>query len=171
MARRSGTPLYRAWQGMLRRCYDKKWQLKSPTYVGCTVCDEWLQLSRLWKWAGPLWKPGLQLDKDIIHLGNNIYSPEKCCFVSRSLNSLLNMMKARRGKWPLGVCCEHGRFKAGCSVNGCIQHIGYFDTPEDAHQAYIRFRIKYILAVAREQTDKRVAKGLRAHAENMRSIL
>lgn len=32
---------YQAWTGMLERCYSAKWQAKSPTYIGCMVCEEW----------------------------------------------------------------------------------------------------------------------------------
>lgn len=32
---------YQAWQSILERCYDNKYLEKSPTYIGCSVCEEW----------------------------------------------------------------------------------------------------------------------------------
>jgi len=43
------TTYYVIWNGMLRRCYSDKYH-SARTYIGCTVCDEWLLLSNFKKW-------------------------------------------------------------------------------------------------------------------------
>jgi len=37
----------------------------------------------------------------------------------------------------LGVSKRNNRFRAVININGSVKHIGYFDTPEDAHSAYL----------------------------------
>lgn len=34
-------PYYRAWANMLKRSYSKSYQEKNPTYLGCSVSEEW----------------------------------------------------------------------------------------------------------------------------------
>ena len=47
-----------------------------------------------------------------------------------------------RGEYPLGVYFNKasGKFKAQCTVNGKIKHLGYFNTPEEAFTAYKPFK-------------------------------
>lgn len=89
---RKNTPQYNAWQNMLRRCYDESYQEKHPTYIGCEVVEEWHNFQNFAKWydenyyeiEGQI----MDLDKDILVIGNKIYSPETCLFVPQSINKL-----------------------------------------------------------------------------------
>ena len=36
---------YAAWKNMLERCYSKKFLESRPTYIGTSVCSEWLYAS------------------------------------------------------------------------------------------------------------------------------
>ena len=74
---------YQTWQSMLERCYSSKYQAKHPTYKSCTVCEEWLHFSNFRSWMVGQNHKGKFLDKDILELGNKIYSPETCIFVTR----------------------------------------------------------------------------------------
>ena len=94
---------YATWNSMLCRCYSDKLQTKNPTYVGCSVCSEWLVLSNFKVWFDINYRNDLALDKDILIPGNKIYSPEACSFVPRYINSLLTDAGAIRGDYPLGV--------------------------------------------------------------------
>ena len=38
------------WYGMLRRCYDTKYQARQPSYIGCSVSEEWLNFQTFAKW-------------------------------------------------------------------------------------------------------------------------
>ena len=44
------TRCYKTWQHMLERCYDEKYQLRKPTYKGCTVCEEWHNFQNFAEW-------------------------------------------------------------------------------------------------------------------------
>lgn len=84
---------------------------------------------------GQLW----QLDKDLIFKGNLDYSPETCLYVPKEVNGFLVLRKTTRGAWPIGVNfrVDMNKFQAQCraglSKNG---HLGYFDTPMQAHNAW-----------------------------------
>ena len=110
---------------------------------------------------------GKALDKDIIIPGNKRYSPESCAFVGSKLNSILNDHRSTRGKLPQGVGWLTGNknFIAKVNHNGSRVFIGMFDTKEEASAAYIKAKVKIILDSASEQTDIRIATGLRLHAE------
>lgn len=137
--KRQMCPYYLTWTGMLKRCYDPKYHAKNPTYTGCTVCDEWLVFSNFKKWMKKQGWRGMQLDKDILVDGNKIYSAKYCRFVSSGVNLLLTDRGNARGGLPIGVYQSKGssRFMARCRVLGTLTHIGTYDTPEEAHTAYL----------------------------------
>ena len=47
-----------------------------------------------------------------------------------------------RGEYPVGVYFHKasGKFQAHCAVNGKLQHLGCFDTPEEAFAVYKPFK-------------------------------
>lgn len=73
---------YKTWSGMLERCYSQLLHDKHPTYIGCTVCDEWHSFQVFTEWFNKSYIDGFQLDKDIKTDGNKIYGPDSCLFVS-----------------------------------------------------------------------------------------
>ena len=83
-----------------------------------------------------------QLDKDLLFVGNKTYSETACVFVPNEINSFFNECGNARGEYPLGVCFRkaRGKFEACCRVNGKLQHLGYFNTPEEAFAAYKPFK-------------------------------
>ena len=157
---------YRAWTGMLKRCYDAKYQTKKQTYVGCSVCTEWLTFSHFKKWMENQNWQGKQLDKDLIVKGNKVYSPDTCAFVDAVTNSFTINQAAARGEWPIGVCFDRRevKFKAMCSnpFTGKNEYLGYFTCPEQAHQAWKRRKHELACQLADMQKDERVADALRA---------
>lgn len=166
---------YRKWKNMLKRCYSEKYQAKYPTYVGCTVCDEWLTYSNFEKWMETQDWVGRQLDKDLLTEGNKVYSPTTCVFVDHMTNSFVVDCRAGRGEWPIGVCFEkkNGKFKANCSnpFTGKMEHLGMFTCPEQAHRAWLKRKHELALQLADTQSDERVAKALRErYALNIQQV-
>ena len=81
---------YKAWSGMIARCYDRKVQDKYPTYKDCVVCDEWHSYQVFAEWYENNYpKDGFNydLDKDIKFKGNKMYCPVTCLLVTRSDNA------------------------------------------------------------------------------------
>ena len=148
-------PFYRSWTNMLTRCYSKAEQARRPSYIGCTVSSEWLVFSSFSKWMEKQEWQGKQLDKDILIQGNKVYSSLSCIFVSAEINSLLNEQPNRRGSYPRGVGFRVARnkYRADCNAYGKVKSLGEYDTPEEAHEAYKKFKYKYIAEIANKQSE------------------
>lgn len=83
------TKAYDRWSHMLRRCYCDIYQSKYPTYIGCSVCDEWHNFQNFAKWFHNNYPDdgvAYDLDKDIKIPGNKLYSPETCMFATKKEN-------------------------------------------------------------------------------------
>ena len=148
---------YLKWQSMLQRCFDNKLKEKEPTYKDVTCCKRWLCFSYFledleilkqeYNWSEDI---KLNLDKDILHKGNKIYSLENCVLVPQWINTLFVKNDANRGDCPIGVSYHKGakKYQAFCSVNGEYVNLGYYNTIEQAFNTY---------KIAKEQEIKRVA--------------
>ncbi len=159
-------PYYATWKGMLERAYSPKWHAKRPTYIGVTVCEEWHSFMAFRVWMETQDWEDKQLDKDIIVPGNKVYSPATCAFVSPQINSLLVDCAAARGKLPIGVSLHKpgNKFYAHINEDGKRRHLGSFTTPEAAHRAYNKEKVRIVRAAASECDDPRVSAGLLRHS-------
>ncbi len=45
-------PYYTVWKSMLERCYSEKFLESRPSYIGTTVCSEWVYASAFKKMDG-----------------------------------------------------------------------------------------------------------------------
>lgn len=87
---------YRAWFGMMQRCYCDNIHKKRPTYKGCTVCEEWHNYQNFAEWYyenHPSDGKKYHIDKDILIEGNKHYSPDTCMFVTIKENVLKSQEK------------------------------------------------------------------------------
>ena len=159
---------YRCWQEMLRRCYSAKHQAKYPTYIDCSVCDDWLYYSNFKNWYDKSYyeveNKTSQLDKDILIKGNKVYSPETCVFVPQFINKLFIKRQKLRGAFPIGVYYKKAnkKYVAQLSIfkdgEKTMKTLGYFDTPEEAFYVYKQNKEEYIKKIADEYKDKIPAK-------------
>lgn len=144
------TPSYLAWTSMLERCYSPKYQHKKSTYQGCYVCKEWHTFSNFKSWFDSPdngYHKSYQLDKDILVKGNKVYSPNTCCLVPSSINSIITNRRNHRGKYPIGVTIQpNGKFLA--RVGETRQRIGIYDSPIEAFNAYKNAKERLIRNVA-----------------------
>ena len=153
-ARKDGktTKVYQAWQDMLRRCYHPKFHERQPTYLGCSVDARFHDFQDFGNWfeGHEYSHHGYQLDKDLLLPNNKVYAPDRCAFIPRQLNSLLNSNKAIRGDLPQGIYwnTRTKKYKAQISINGKREYLGLFDCPDEAYQAY---------RIAKEANVKRMA--------------
>lgn len=156
---------YEVWSSMLARCYSEVLQARYPTYKGCTVAEEWLSFSNFKDWMIKQdWK-GKAIDKDVLVHGNKLYSPGTCVFVTGEINNLLLTGRATRGKWPQGVHLHYGgSFQAHIGIEGKLKHIGGYDTPEEAEQAYLKAKVARITEVSHKPENQYIKAGLLRHA-------
>ena len=149
---------YLKWQSMLQRCFDNKLKEKEPTYKDVTCCKRWLCFSYFledleilkqeYNWSEDI---KLNLDKDILHKGNKIYSLENCVLVPDYINFLFTKRDTKRGVYPIGVTYNKQRkkYQAFCNINRKLKGLGLYNTPEEAFNAY---------KIAKENEIKRVAE-------------
>lgn len=163
-------PFYQRWCGMFQRCYSVKYHIKFPTYLDCSVVPEWHYFMAFRAWMETQDWEGNELDKDVLIRGNKVYSPETCVFVSKAVNYFFNENLNKSRTCPLGVHFRKGwgKYTAACKDvrSGKIKYIGHFDNPQEAHQAWLAFKLKQAYNLAAEQTDQRVAKALIDRYEN-----
>lgn len=157
-------PYYNTWAHMLERCYSAKYQERKPTYIGCTVSDDWLTFSSFRSWMEKQQWEGLQLDKDLLFEGNKIYSADNCVFVTPMVNSFTIDCRAARGEWLLGVDLhkQTEKFRANCHnpFTKKLEYLGLFTTEMEAHQAWLKRKLELAHELAAIQTDERIAKAL-----------
>lgn len=158
------TKAYECWKDMLQRCYDPYHINKEPTYIDCYVCDEWLCFQKFAEWFYKNYyecnNERMHLDKDILHKGNKIYSPETCVFVPQRINGLFIKCDKSRGKYLIGVCWDKkvNKFKTQCGIldeNGKqkLKYLGYYDNELDAFLTYKQFKMNYIKQIADEYKE------------------
>lgn len=153
--------IYRIWQRMLQRCYDKRYQERQQTYINCYVCEEWHNFQNFAEWCEENYYEidgdRIELDKDILCKNNKIYSPETCVFVPKRINSLFTNRKRNRGECVIGVeKLTSGNYRPRCNVFDEEKrkyksiHLGVYKTEEKAFYKYKKFKENYIKQVADE---------------------
>lgn len=131
--------LHGYWKRMLERCYGAMYQKKFPTYIGCSVCEEWKNLQNFAKWFYENYNPetmqGWHLDKDILVKGNKVYSPETCCFVPNEINVLFQS-KSSNKNLPLGITMKKDKYNVRITKDGVAYNLGCYSNLEDALKIY-----------------------------------
>lgn len=143
----------RLWNDMYSRCYNEKLHKRFPEYAGCRICDCWLEdKERFYKWVEENYytvgSEQMDLDKDILCKGNKVYGPETCVFVPHTINTLLLNCRRKRGKYPIGVSYDKGKYRAALNIDGNAVKLGVYSTPEEAFGEYKRHKEALILVVA-----------------------
>ena len=156
---------YAAWTNMLQRCYSKKYLERYPSYIGTSVCSEWLYAATFKKWMEQQDWSGKCLDKDIIVPGSKLYSPKTCAFVLTATNLFVTARDASRGEYPIGVSLLKltGKYRAQCEnpFTGKLEHLGLFSTPEEAHEGWRKRKHEIAQLVAAREADPRVVEALK----------
>ena len=157
-------PFYKKWRNMIERCYSKTRQSRHPTYIGCTVCEEWLLFSNFKSWMEKQDWQGKELDKDILVFGNKIYSPETCVFVSDRLNSLCSDKSNKERKLLQGCrfCNVTGKYQSQCFdvFKNKKVSLGYFKTQEEAHSAWKLKKLETAMILVEHESDVRLRRAL-----------
>lgn len=87
------TEEYVKWFSMFTRCYNKEYQKRQPTYIGCQVAEEFWNFQNFAEWYNAkkyVCNYPLELDKDLLYEGNKIYAPSKCCLIPKEINNVIN---------------------------------------------------------------------------------
>lgn len=167
------TKEYETWRGILKRCHEQAYQEREPTYVGCSVCEEWHCYDTFYEWVisqdnYEKWKEGGRkwcIDKDISVKGNKIYSPNTCFLVPKNVNNLFTNRCLHRGELPIGVsyseklnkflvyCMNPFQEKSEKSLRKHATYVGTYNTVFDAFNAYKAYKKNIIDRVAKAEFD------------------
>jgi hypothetical protein len=164
-------PYYRDWRNMILRCYNDKYQKRNPSYIGCSITEEWRYLSNFIKWVDSQpnrdWQ-NCELDKDILYKGNKCYSPDTCVYITKMLNNFILECDKARGELLLGVKLRRDvinqPYSARCRnpfLDSKTEHLGYFTTELNAHLAWKAKKHEHACKLAELQKDERVSKRLK----------
>ena len=155
---------YAAWKHMLERCYSEKYLESHPSYIGTSVCSEWVYASEFKKWMEQQDWEGKCLDKDIIVPRSKLYSPNTSAFVLQATNSFV-ARDASRGDYPVGVSLykRTGKYQAQCEnpFTRKQEHLGYFSTPGEAHEVWRKRKHELAQLVAATESDIRIVEALK----------
>jgi hypothetical protein len=142
------TKCYSIWRGMLQRCYFQ-YKKFNTTYLNVNVCDEWFNFQNFAQWYEDNYVEGWQLDKDLLSTDCKIYSPTTCCFIPQEINCLFKEQKETTGTVKV-----KDKYKSQIGKNKVHNHIGTFDSLEDANKAYKDEKKKYILNIAEQYKEQ-----------------
>lgn len=169
--KRAANPIpYSKWNNMFIRCYNKKYKEKTPSYEGCSVCEEWRKFDNFLAWfQDPAngYREGYQLDKDLLVQGNKVYGPDTCCFIPQTVNAMMTRSNRLRGQVKsIGVTIKSGKYVARCNFGHKeAKQVGRFKNEQDAFEAYKAAKKGYIVQLANDlytkgEITERVYKGL-----------
>ena len=156
---------YSKWFSMFVRCYSKNSLSAHPTYEGCSVCEEWHSFSNFKAWRECQDFEGKVLDKDIISVGNKVYSPNTCTFVPEIVNAFITDSHNVRGKYMVGVHKQKkmNKFIARCGnpFTGGREYLGCHFTELEAHEAWRVAKLNFCEElIEKYKLTGKVASGL-----------
>lgn len=158
-------PFFRKWKDMLCRCYSEYENNRHQSYAACYVIEDWKYFIRFKSWMEKQDWEGKQLDKDLLVVNNKEYGPNTCVFVDSIVNGFIT--EKTNQELPVGVSKHKDKYQARCATLGKGQkYLGIYDTSEEAHSAWLKFKIDQAYILAEQQTDERVGKALIDRYEN-----
>lgn len=160
--RTNNLKIYKVWCAMLIRCYDANTQKNQPTYIGCTVCEEWHSFQNFAAWFEENYVEGWHLDKDIICKDCRIYSPKTCAFVPREINNLFLNCK-NKSKISTGITYTHNKYNVMFRINYEYIYLGRFSELSQAEQIYKEAKKQHAIKLAekfKDSLDERVYNSL-----------
>lgn len=152
------TKAYDVWMVMIRSCYNSKTLNKIPSYIGCSVCEEWHNFQNFAEWYEKNYYEidgeKMCLDKDVLVKGNKVYSPKTCIFVPKTINMLFTKRQNHRGQYPIGVKKEGSRYRVDMNCydfnnkKTFKKYIGHYKTIEESFNIYKKEKEDYIKTFA-----------------------
>lgn len=139
------------WTLMKARCSDVgKYAVEKPTYkfcenqfkdfqefsIWCFTQEGYLLIDDAGKW---------QLDKDVLVMGNKIYSPQTCAFLPSYINGIFGNC-VKKTELPLGVNYREkfSKFVAQTNLDGKRKHLGHFDNAFTSHKMWQEVKVQAI---------------------------
>jgi hypothetical protein len=158
------TRAYRAWSGVVERCYSSSRREVSLCYANATLATEWHNFQTFAKWfysqngADLNW----EIDKDLLVVGNKHYSPETCILLPAKINVAITRIDCS------GDVLGHFYHKASnmyscrvCTPTGAV--VKYFKDKDDCIRHYLQgksFQFKHLALKWKSDLDPRAFDSL-----------
>jgi len=143
---------YICWSGIMERSYNPRYKLEKPTYVGVTVHPDWHNFQNFAKWFYENYDlekmKDWHIDKDLLFPGNKEYSARTCCYIPPAINGIFSSMCGNKKIIPRGVSEKNGRYRASMHKYNKSVFLGSFNTPEEAHEVYMKAKKEYLIEVS-----------------------
>ena len=143
---------YLKWRAMINRCYNDTIHKNQPTYIECTVCEEWLNYSNFKKWFETNYynvdNERMDLDKDILVKDNKVYSPETCIFVPHSINVFFSSSKPKNGRKFAAIYKQNNKFFVQIKYIDKLYYLGNYNTIDEAFKVYKKEKEKIAKEIA-----------------------
>lgn len=131
-----GTKIWRTYHNIKQRCTNSK-HPRYNDYGGrsITMCEEWLNdISSFINWAI---ENGYNESLTIDRIDNNKgYSPDNCRCVSYAVQSINTNLRKDNTSGYRGVSKDSHNWRAQIQIKGKQKFLGYFNTAEEASEAY-----------------------------------
>ena len=154
-------PYVKVWIKMIERCLDPNGQ---ECYKDCYVCKEWLTFMNFRHWMEKQDWETMYLDKDILVLGNKVYSPNTCVFVTNYVNSLFSLSaKNKSRRLPTGVYFSKrlNKYIVHCNVKpGAGKYLGVYSSLKEANEVYIKAKAQVLADEFKNISNVRIKNGL-----------
>lgn len=151
------TPEYVHWSSMMTRSYYEEYHRRFPTYIGCSVNEQWYNFQEFAEWCQ--WQRGHNmgyvLDKDVLVQGNKVYGPETCVFIPPELNSIIvTQVKPGKGT-PAGISFQTGtqKYLVSCAIDGKNKNLGRYKCADEAFSIYKKFKENLVKERAEKYKD------------------
>lgn len=165
---------YGRWRDMLRRCYSKGLLRRRPDYKGNSTDEKWHLFSNFKRWYDNNYVEGWEIDKDLLTVGNKVYSEDTCVFIPKSLNGGLSASRRVEHDLPVGVIYRKKEDKVGNHLRVKVnQGTPYykertFKCPLEANEFFRTERARYLETFLGLYGDK-IDSGIEAHLEELRN--
>tara|TARA_R110002020_G_scaffold275012_3_gene490248 strand:+ start:1663 stop:2124 length:462 start_codon:yes stop_codon:yes gene_type:complete len=139
-----GTPIYEAWCGIKRRCYNKS--SKDYNYYGgrgIKVCDKWKDsFLNFYRDMGE--KPNKTYSIDRINVYGD-YTPDNCRWADKTTQSINQRTRkdSKSGYKGVAFINKKGKFVAYIKIKGIQKHLGYYTDKNNAIKARKEAELKY----------------------------
>ena len=90
------TKQYKTWSSMLERCHSESFKEKHKSYKGCTTSNNFRHYTYFYEWCEKqvgFGQDNFELDKDLLIVGNKLYSENTCVFIPCEINQTIKFSK------------------------------------------------------------------------------
>lgn len=154
--------LYYLWYYIIKQSYCEKYRAEYPSHASVTVDERWLNYQNFCVDVESMIgynEDGWTLFRCFINLDNKIYSKENCCFLPDIIGRAFHEGRSKSANntdTPKGVTKNKKKFIVACANHGpgTEYPYKYYDTKEEAENAYKEHRKLALFELAKEYKDR-----------------